>query len=353
MARRNDGPGVGRRNRHAEAALLARKARQAHDQTLVFSSRHFVGFGLPVRRPPSEQRDHIVSNGGGSLTVLAGKHGLPFGQDRLFIVWLASAFFAAGKPKDNVIRFDSVGSILQAFDQGEHDAGTEYRLLRARILRLFGCSFIWKLPAKRDEETGIIHTTRLQRGQLMSELDLSFLKGQGTRGAKWSQRITLDPTWANDLRAGETVPYDLESLKSLRRNPIALDLYLWQAWRSWRLSRKPAGWMRKPIEVPIFGDGGLLAQFGYKFARQRKAKEVLRRAQGQIAGLWEDCPNGIDRNGEKFLVGPGVAVTVTHDYVKLPGVSPAPGWVLEEEQIERSQRPRQVLSLRRPDKPKA
>ncbi len=358
VSKRNDGaPGRGtvgaaprRRNRHAEAATVAREARQAHRQSLVFSARHFVGFGLPVKRAPSDQTEHTVSDGGGSLTVLGSSaHGLPFGQDRLFIVWLASAFFAAGKPKDNTIRFDSVGCILQAFKQGYHRSGTEYAILRERILRLFHCSFIWRLP----EPGGKI---RRIRGKLMRSIDLCFFDNDVAFG-KWSQRIQLDTAWADDLRAGETVPYDLESLTALRRNPVALDLYLWQAWRSWRLSRKALGWMRKPIEVPIFGDDGLLAQFGYQFARPRKAKEVLRRAQRLVASVWHDCPNRLDHSGEKFLVGPGEALKrqsiadATH--VKLPGVEPATAAVLEREQAARSKRPSQVLSLHQADKPKA
>lgn len=245
--------------------------------------------------------------------------GLPFGQDRLFIVWLASAFIASGKPKDNTIRFDSVGNILAAFGQGLHDAGPEYGRLRARILRLFNCTFIWSYPGP-----GKLHR---QRSQLMQKINLSFLDGKHIWGPL-SQSIVLDPVWADEIRKGQIVPYDLETITALRRFPVTLDLYLWQCWRSWRLARKSAA---QPVEVPIFGDHGLLAQFGLSFSRERKAREVLRRQQKRILALWPECPNELDRGCEKFIVRPGIAVQATHGFVSLPGVRPAPLHVQERE----------------------
>ncbi len=298
------------RNRRDADVVLARQARQAHTQTLVYSSRHFVGFGLPLTPPAPDELSHTVSNGTGSLTVEGWeKYGLPYGQDRLLIVWLASAFFAAGLPRDNTIRFKSVRNILQAFGQGFYKGGKEYNLLRARILRLFHCSFVWKIPAPGG------HLKR-DRGQLMKSLRLSFLDSCKPAG-EISQAITLDATWADDLRNGLSVPYDLESIRALRRSPIALDLYLWQAWRSWRLARKPDA---KPAEVPIFGAGGLLDQFGFSFSRPRKAKEVLRRHQARIMSLWPECPNYLDRNAERFVVRPAIAVAPLRQFVILPGV---------------------------------
>lgn len=311
-----------RRSRQAAAVALARERRAGHDQTLVFSSRHFIGFGLPVARPPREQREHTVSNGHGSLTVMAPPStGLPFGQDRLFIVWLASAFIASGKPKDNTIRFDAVGNILAAFGQGLHDAGPEYARLRARILRLFNSTFVWTYPTA----PGQLHE---QRGQLMQKINLSFLQGPAHRYPALSQSIILDPAWADDIRKGHTVPYDLETITALRRFPVTLDLYLWQCWRSWRLARKRNA---EPVEVPIFGDGGLLAQFGLQFARERKARELLRRHQSRIFALWSECPNQFDRACEKFIVRPGIAVQPTRAFVSLPGVRPAPLHLQERE----------------------
>ena len=290
--------------------IVARDARRAHTQTLVYSSRHFVGFGLPASVPPVDQLAHTVSNGDGSLTVQGHPdHGLPYGQDRLLIVWLASAFFAAGRPRDNTIHFNSVRNILQAFGQGQYRAGTEYAILRARILRLFHCSFVWKYP----KTEGQLHR---KRGQLMREIRLSFLDDKRPSG-ELSQSITLDSAWADDLRAGDAVPYDLESIRALKRSPIALDLYLWQAWRSWRLARHPGA---KSADVPIFGDGGLLHQFGFSFARPRKAKELLRRHQARILAVWPECPNYLSQNAERFVVRPAVAVSPTRQFVILPGV---------------------------------
>src|SRR3982751_2149775 len=79
------------RMRQAEGISLIRKNREDGTQQLAFSSRPFVLCGLPVRRPPTGQLLYERRNGHFVLQLTGHpEFGLPFGQDRLVPILLAT-----------------------------------------------------------------------------------------------------------------------------------------------------------------------------------------------------------------------------------------------------------------------
>jgi hypothetical protein len=313
---------IRRRNLSAQI-VAARLARSDRTQELLFAFRHFLGGGLPAKRPPRAKLVFETRDGAAKLAIHASAdHGLPFGQDRLLLIWLASAFFAAGSPADNRIRFAAAGNILEAFEQPPK--GRQMLLLRERILRVFHAAFVFSHGTRRLLD--------VERSQLIRAVRMSFWAGQRGRAAwsQWSQRIDLDPTFAATLRKGGAVPIDLQTVRALKTHPIALDLYQWQVFRSWALAKSG----RDAAAVPLFGADGLCAQFGLVHSRERKSREILTHAQARIRMLWPDCPNDLDRSGEAFCVKPDAAIKPARGYVRLPGVRPAPQWVLDKEARE-------------------
>ena len=79
------------RMRQADGISLVRKNREAGTQRLAFSSRPFVLCGLPIRRPPKGQLLYERRNGHFVLQLTGHPDfGLPFGQDRLVPIMLAT-----------------------------------------------------------------------------------------------------------------------------------------------------------------------------------------------------------------------------------------------------------------------
>lgn len=118
-------------------AVVARSERK---QDLGFSPRDFVLCGLPLKRQVGTV--YKRRNGNLLLKVVADPDaGLPFGQDRLLPIWLATAFKVAGEPEDNTIRFRSAHDILRAFELP--NSGLEFRRLAERFA---GCSGLPSSP---------------------------------------------------------------------------------------------------------------------------------------------------------------------------------------------------------------
>src|SRR4051812_20196004 len=91
--------------RQAESIQLVRERRTAASQQLGFASRPFVLCGLPVRCPPRSTLVYQRRNGLFTLQITGHPHfGLPFGQDRLVPIFLATQ---AVRQQSQTIRFRS------------------------------------------------------------------------------------------------------------------------------------------------------------------------------------------------------------------------------------------------------
>jgi len=309
---------VNRIERSEEAA----QARQMSSQSLAFAPRDFVLCGLPYRRV--EGFEHVRKNGKMLLRVVGDpRHGVPFGQDRLLPIWMATAFQMLGCPESNEIRFRSAADILTAFNLGTD--GRQYTRLRERIERVFHATYFVEDHSRPDR----IST---ERYQIMRRLELTISKRQKVnQWLLWDNLIELDPTFANDIRQAP-VPIDMETIIALKDKPSALDLYCWQALRSYQLTKTG-----RPAVVPLFGDTGLVAQLGTQGQQPRKLRQMLSLAQGYVKAAWPECPNYITRkNGRDiFILRPARAVA-PKSKCTLPGVRGRP-------RIEEAGRPNLVL----------
>jgi len=77
----------------------------SHGDGLTARARPFVLCGIPVRRPHHHILEYSRRNGRFRLRVIGHPDfGLPFGQDRLLLIWIASM---ATWQKNREIRFQS------------------------------------------------------------------------------------------------------------------------------------------------------------------------------------------------------------------------------------------------------
>lgn len=311
-----------RRAARQDAAIIAAAERAASESTLGYAVRDFVMCALPLRR--SRASTYRRTNGDYTLDIHTSSpaHGLPHGQDRLLTIWLATAFFAAGRPADGVIRFRCASDILRAFGL-DTSGGNKLARLRDRILRVYHATFHLSFPQTVVLSDGTHRRIIKRRYQLISKLALNLVdehRRHANQHNLWADQIDLDMRFAADLRAGGRVPIDLETVRALKESPGVLDLYTWQAWRSFRMERD----REVPQAIPVFGEGGLVGHLGCDVAAPRKMKQTLRHWQDQIRRVWQGCPNFFDRECERFFVNPGNAIATSSKIPELPGVSPNP-----------------------------
>lgn len=305
-----------RRRSREEAGIEAAESRAVNEQTLAYAAREFVLCGLPFRRPRGGLA--FRRQNGDTLLELTGHpdHGVPYGQDRLIPIWLATAYFACGKPDDNVIRFRCASDILRAFALNT-DGGISLVRLRERLLRVFWCTYAVSMIPRDAKERRHLTPSRYQ---LMHKLQIKTLddKRPSNQYVLWQDSIELDPHFAAQLRSGGRIPIDLETVRALKECSPALDLYIWQAWRSYRLLMN----RQAPTSLPVFGEGGLMAQFGSGTSSPTKVRQLLRSWQAEVKRVWPGCPNFLSDDCERFHVLPGAAITVGQNALpELPGVS--------------------------------
>ncbi len=115
-----------------DAIACVRLKRQEANQNLGFASRPFVLCGLPSSDRTLANSCTSAENGHLLLQVTGHpSYGLPWGQDRLVPIFLATLAIRQQNP---VIRFRSAAEMLDTF--GTQQGGTQYRRLMAASRQL-------------------------------------------------------------------------------------------------------------------------------------------------------------------------------------------------------------------------
>ncbi|MBM3788323.1 MAG: plasmid encoded RepA protein, partial [Acidobacteria bacterium] len=204
------------KRKQAEGIHLVRQRREQGNQLLGFNSRPFVLCGLPLRRPPKDQLLYERRNGSFVLQVTGHpEFGLPFGQDRLVPIFLATM---SVRQQSRVIRFKSASVMLDMF--GMANGGKEYRRLVAAFERIFGATmFFGTDPAATAR---VVHRARFN---FLSEATIWYQRESGGENV-----VTLSQEFFSEVMA-HPIPADLEAVKVLVASPGALDLFLWLSYR--------------------------------------------------------------------------------------------------------------------------
>ena len=118
---------------------LVRRRREENDQDISFGARPFILCGLPIRRLPPEALRYSRRNGRFFLEIVGHPdYGVPFGQDRLVLLWLATA---AVRQQSPVVRFGSAAEIL--VELGMPTNGSHYRRLQDAFRRVFASTIFF------------------------------------------------------------------------------------------------------------------------------------------------------------------------------------------------------------------
>jgi hypothetical protein len=274
----------------SEAIELVRRRRDDWNQELAFGARPFILCGLPIRQLPAGTTKYMRRNGKFFLEVVGHpEFGVPFGQDRLILLWVATV---AVRQQSPVVQFESGARILN--DWGMQLNGSHYRRLAAGFKRVFGSTIYFGTRAEQQTD----EVWDCSRIHFFDQMRLWFRRDGNA--AERSNVLTLSKPFWQELKA-HPIPVDCEVVRSLANNPGCLDLYTWLSWRCFQASG--------PERVPLFGPCGLTAQLGVPdYARERKFRERMKIWLELVRLYWPECPASLAKNGAFLELNRGSAV---------------------------------------------
>ena len=279
--------------RQAGSSCLVRIKRE-RTQTLAFSSRPFVLCGLPVRKPSHGELLFERRNGSFVLQITGHpQFGLPFGQDRLVPIYLATL---AVQQKSQTVRFRSGAEMLETF--GMQKGGKEYKRLVGAFERIFGSTIFFGT----DNMVGKAKLVQRSRFNFLQEAQIWYDRNldQHPLSDEFENVIVLSDEFYRETTS-HPIPTDLEAVKVLAGAPAALDIFMWLSYRCFVASGQES--------IPLFGERGLANQLGsVEYSRPRRFCQKLEQWRNMIRLLWPDCPAQINRTGDSLLVNRGSAV---------------------------------------------
>ena len=272
-----------------ESIELIRQQRDDRKQDLLFNSRPFLLCSLPIRRPERGTLLHERRNGKYFLQVCGHpQFGLPFGQDRLVPIWVATQ---AVRSRTREIRFGTAAEILH--ELGLPPDGVHYRRLADSFQRVFASTIYFG----SDKPASVWDCARFNyfdRVRLWRSLDSHESPNNG------ENTVILSEAFYQELRA-HPVPVEREVVRALAHSAGALDFYMWLVWRSYGRSTVQ--------RVPLHGEGGLMGQVGCSdYGRPRDFVRTVKRWLGTVKQLWPACPAQLTADGDALMVRPAQVI---------------------------------------------
>lgn len=304
-------PNIGitaRRVKQLNSVLLIREQREQRKQEVAFNARPFVLCSIPLRPVPKDQLVYKRRNGNFFLHIVGHPDfGLPFGQDRLIPIWVATL---ALRQKSRTVHFDNAAQMLDFFRLPKD--GRYYRRIAQSFQRTFASTIFF---GTEDQPNG----TRLidwARFHFFDQIQLWFIgdcKSSSTSVSDNSNTITLSEAFYNEIDQ-HRVPMEREVVVALANSPGVLDFYVWIAWKSWVLKFGK-------VSVPLFTPGGLRDQLG---CRIHPEDRFLRRKINQwlrvIRAHWPQCPVEVSADGQSLIISSSRPSPALHP-VQIPAKS--------------------------------
>ena len=232
---------------------LAMEAEAAKDAgALGFMARALVQATLPHSK--AEGNEFTRTNGLFTLSLLSPSAiGLPYGSiPRLLLSWITTE--AVRTKQRELVLGDSLSGFMSELEMlptgGRWGSITR---LKEQMKRLFASS----VSCTYDNGD----TWALEAVKPVDSARLWWSPKSPAQAGLWLSTITLGERFFNEI-IERPVPIDMRALKSLKKSPLALDIYLWLTYRMF--------YLRQPVSIPWVA---LQGQFGadYKVPRQFKA----------------------------------------------------------------------------------
>ena len=205
-----------------------------------FMARMMALCSLP-RTNPGNQHQYTRVNGPYKLIMsTTGEYKLPFGHlPRLLMAWISTE--AVRTQSRVLVLGDSLSEFMRALDIYSSD-GKAYIRLRNQMDRLFNANV--RLIYEDEHGKQFVSSAIADRGEFWWD------PKRPNERVLWDSKIRLGEDFFNEI-INHPVPIDMNTLASLKRCALGLDLYLWLTYRMFTL--------RAPLRLTW---GHLYRQFG-------------------------------------------------------------------------------------------
>lgn len=210
------------------AGDLAKRTREEAG-ALGFMSRLLIMVNLPYRDPGKDTRTWWRKNGNVSIDVNSGTEngvpiGLPYGAyPRLILAYLITQAVKTQNP--TIYLGKSFSKFLEAI--GITKGGKQYKILHKQLERTLFASFSWTYRTdKQLSRTNI---------QVSNQSQLWWDEKELNQQSLWESYIELNHHFFKEI-IRNAVPLDLRVLAGLKNSPLGLDLYMFIAWRTFKIN---------------------------------------------------------------------------------------------------------------------
>ena len=191
--------------KRANAIELVRTQQQSGRPELLYAARPFLLCGLPLRRPPKDQLTHSRRNGRFFLQVFGHPDfGLPFGQDRLVPIWVATQ---AIRLRSREFSFESGHQILTELGLARN--GKNYRRLMDGFKRVFMSSIVFGT----DELTAHAPAFEYQKVSFFDRLKLWVPHSAAAGSSAHENAIRLTEAFWAEI-SDHPIPVDAEVVRA-------------------------------------------------------------------------------------------------------------------------------------------
>jgi hypothetical protein len=297
---------------NAHLAIEQEDARSAG--ALGFMARALVIATMPYKDPKADS--FVRSNGDFRLRIVAGyEGGIPYGiYPRLLMSWVTTEACRNNSPiielGDSLSMF--LRDVLELRSSGGGARGSGTRVAE-QMKRLFGSLITAQYTGGLDKRGFVLRNILIADEMELSAEGLAKLEeldqpdDDGTlwtpqeshEAGKWRSHVRLSDRFYEECKSNP-VPIDLRAYKSLRGNPLAMDVYTWLTYRMsyTRHRSKPIRWEALMMQ---FGSGFNTADLGQAVRDFRKA---FLRAYKLVQVVYPRVKIEIHENGLVLLPSP-------------------------------------------------
>ena len=287
-----------RRNRRS--FTLADQVNQLAAASEATPDRGFLGRTMALcslpRSNPGNRHQYKRVNGPYKLIMIAGgDNKLPFGTNpRLILAWVCTEAVRTGSR--DIVLGRSLSEFMRKLGIASTDGRGQARL-RNQMDRLFNCS----VSMIYEDE----HGKQFVNSHIANRGEFWWNKSRPDQTVLWESKVRLSESFFNEI-VSHPVPFDLTTLKALKRSPLGLDLYLWLVYRTFPL-RAPQRLTWKQVYRQFGSDP---AKASDKFTVRDFRLKVLRELK-KIKLAWPDL---------NYTTPPGLLIL----HPSIPHISPAP-----------------------------
>ena len=197
------------------------------DADLGFMARLLALCSLP-RTNPGDRREYVRHNGPYTLTMTVnGNAKLPYGNiPRLLLAWVCTE--AVRTQRRELVLGRSLYEFMRKLGMENRSGGIngERTRLKNQMRRLFRCSV--QLVYVEAQHEVIVQSFIADRVEFWWDAT------RDSGPSLWDSTIELGEKFFHEIIA-HPVPIDMNILRSLKRSPLGLDLYLWLTYRTFNL----------------------------------------------------------------------------------------------------------------------